>query len=426
MKIVQQNDGYEFLFKDDVYLPVYKYSLRITKRKVIKLNLVEEKVLEIIYAGVYQVDEIAKILGLSRRLLDITLADLHTRDLISVSSDICSLLKKGERVLMNLERVEKSQDIMKDVYMDSLQGLILYDVSKYQMKEKIWDDDNKLQACILAEDLKQIKFRFEDIQDIFNQEYNQVELADGIKQETQELLTIDGIENVYVTFLKMPILVYVSNNGLDIDITAGQRKHVELVNNYKDEIIDQINKKKVLRNHFRKKRLREAYFHPNFEVSNDLYDLLKSSYYDKTIKKESIKKLQLSIFSSRKLLPGEVNVLLEHLATESHRVELIVDNLDDWAYDRQFVGSLSRYVAKAELYIKYCQSRDEGRALQRLEQGHNIEKYKQCDMGFFICWKYDEKYEIYGIPKEQKVLTDDTVCVVIDYYLHRLNDDKIV
>ena len=136
--------------------------------------------------------------------------------------------------------------------------------------------------------------------------------------------------------------------------------------------------------------------------------------------------MQLSIFSSRKLLPGEVNVLLEHLATESHRVELIVDNLDDWAYDRQFVGSLSRYVAKAELYIKYCQSRDEGRALQRLEQGHNIEKYKQCDMGFFICWKYDEKYEIYGIPKEQKVLTDDTVCVVIDYYLHRLNDDKIV
>lgn len=419
---MRQNDGYEFLFKDDIYLPVYKYSLRITKRKIIKLNLVEEKVLEIINTGVYQVDEIAKILGLSRRMLDITLADLHTRDLISVSSDICSLLKKGEQALMNLERVEKSQDIMKDLYMDALQGFILYDVSKYQMQEKIWDDDNKLQACILAEDLKQIKSKFEDIQDIFDQEYNQGELADGIKKETQELLTIDSIENVFVTFLRMPILVYVSNNGLDIDIIAGWRKYVELMANYKDEIIEQINKKKVLRNHFRTKKLREEYFCPNLEVSKDLFDLLKTTYYNTNLKKSNIKKLQSSIFSSRKLLSGEENVLLEYLASQAHQVILMVDNLDDWAYDRQFVGSLSRYVAKAKLSIMYRQSRDERNALKRLNQGHTIWKCEQCDKGFFICWQYDEEYEVFGIPKERRVLNDATVCVVVDYFLHKLKD----
>ena len=32
--IVRQNDGYEFLFDDEVYLPVYKYALKITKRKL--------------------------------------------------------------------------------------------------------------------------------------------------------------------------------------------------------------------------------------------------------------------------------------------------------------------------------------------------------------------------------------------------------
>lgn len=101
LNIVRQNDGYEFLFDDDVYLPVYKYALRITKRKIIKLNLVEEKVLEIIAAGVHQVDEIAEILGLKRSLLDVTLADLHTKDLIAVSSDICSLLKKASKHLQS-------------------------------------------------------------------------------------------------------------------------------------------------------------------------------------------------------------------------------------------------------------------------------------------------------------------------------------
>ena len=56
--IVRQNDGYEFLLDDEVYLPVYKYALKITKRKTVKLNLVEEKVLQIVSIGVHQVDEI--------------------------------------------------------------------------------------------------------------------------------------------------------------------------------------------------------------------------------------------------------------------------------------------------------------------------------------------------------------------------------
>lgn len=29
--IVRQNDGYEFLFDDEVYLPVYKYALKLQK-----------------------------------------------------------------------------------------------------------------------------------------------------------------------------------------------------------------------------------------------------------------------------------------------------------------------------------------------------------------------------------------------------------
>ena len=31
--IVRQNDGYEFLLDDEVYLPVYKYALKNHKKK---------------------------------------------------------------------------------------------------------------------------------------------------------------------------------------------------------------------------------------------------------------------------------------------------------------------------------------------------------------------------------------------------------
>ena len=275
MNIVKQNEGYDFLFADEVYIPIYKYTLKITKRKVIKLNLVEEKVLQIIQAGIYQVNEIARILGLKRQFLDITLADLYTKDLISISSDICKLLKKGEQALAKLERVEKSQDILKDVYMDSLLGKVLSDVSLYQFSEKVLHNDGKLQPSILSDDIKAVRACFDEIQEIFDQEYNQGEGINRIGSETQELLTIDNIEDLFVCFLKIPITVYVSSNSLEIDVAAARKKYTELLAAYKDEIIRQINEKKIFKNHFVKKRMREKYPVCCFEPDEELYNLLK-------------------------------------------------------------------------------------------------------------------------------------------------------
>ena len=61
----------------------------------------------------------------------------------------------------------------------------------------------------------------------------------------------------------------------------------------------------------------------------------------------------MKILSSRRLLDGEVKVLLDYLAENAQQVEMSVDNIDDWAYDKNFVGKLSHYVGKATLKIKY-------------------------------------------------------------------------
>lgn len=49
--------------------------------------------------------------------------------------------------------------------------------------------------------------------------------------------------------------VFVSTNGWDIDIVAAKKKYNELLLEYKDEIIRQINNKKVLRAHWKKKTI---------------------------------------------------------------------------------------------------------------------------------------------------------------------------
>ena len=418
--IVRQNDGYEFLFDDEVYLPVYRYALKITKRRTVKLNLVEEKVLQIVSVGIHQVDEIAKILGITRPLLDVTLADLHVKDLIDVSSDICSLLKKGEQAINNLKRVEKQQDIMKDIYMDSFKGNILDDITRYQVVDKGIIDDNKLEPFVQPEDMKVIVSKFEDIQDIFQEEYSASRIADGIRTETQELLTIDGIESVYVVFIKIPIQVFVSTNGCDIDIVVAKKKYNELLLEYKDEIIRQINNKGVLRTHWKKKTIQGPYNGAHPKEIEGLVEMIRVADYRRKKEQKEIDELQMKIFSSRELLNGEVKVLLDYLAENAQQVELSVDNIDDWAYDKNFVGKLSHYIGKATLKIKYRRSNDIGKAIERIKRGHKVAEYKKCNHEYFLCWKYDDNYEIYGIPVERTVINSDTTCIMMKYYLQNL------
>ena len=325
-----------------------------------------------------------------------------------------------------MERVEKQQDIMKDIYMDSFKGKILDDITRYQVVEKILVDDNKLEPLIQAEDMKVIVSKFEDIQEIFQAEYSEVRIADGIRTESQELLTIDGIESVYVVFIKIPLQVFVSTNGWDIDITATKKKYNEILLEYKDEIIRQINNKKVLRTHWKRKMVQdEPYNGGCLEEVDGLVDLIRNADYKKNKEQKEIEELQMKMFSSRKLLNGEVKVLLDYLALNAQQVEMCIDNIDDWAYDKNFVGKLSHYIGKAALKIKYQDSKNIEKAIDRIERGHNVTEYKKCMHGYFLCWKYDEKYEIYGIPIEREVINKDTSCIMMNYYLQRLEKNNV-
>lgn len=306
--------------------------------------------------------------------------------------------------------------------MDALKGSIIYEPSKYQLLERGWSNDNKLEVSIVAEDLNQIKSQFEAIQEIFNQYYSQSDLADGIRSETQELLTIDGIESIYVSFVRIPIHVFVSNNSLDIDIVANKRVYNELLSNYKDDIIQQIVGEQVLKNHFKRKYLRDNYLCERFGEVENFFQMIKNEHFAKGRKKKEIKKINSLILSSRQLLDGEVEHILVFLATDSSMVCLEVDNLDDWAYDTQFVGKLSRYVGKAKLEISYSRCRDEGKALRKLQQGHVVERCKRSEINKYVCWKFDDKYEVYGVPIERTVLNADTTCVIINYFLHDLKN----
>ena len=417
--LIKPNEGYQFLFRDDVYIPIYRSELLVTKREVIKLDLVQEKVLQLIDLGIQRVDEISKALGIERRILEITIADLTTQDLISATSDTCRLLKKGTEALKTLQRSEKRQDRVQDVYIDALFGRVIQDVTKYNVVNSTYYDDNKAHANILSNDLNAIKGQFSAVKEIFESQFSNVELAEGINTLQQELLTIDKIERTFVQFIRLSISVFVSSNGLDIDITTVSGKQKEILDQFKDEIVRQINQRMVLREHFKPLHVRQAYTCMPLKAVAEYQEKIKRYYYlpNKTaIEKEAIESL---ILSTRLLMDGEKDIIIQYLAESVRTIELMVDNIDDWAFSPRFVDDLWGIIGKAKLQISYSRSRDIENVKRRFKRGGDFDiKFIQKESGHCICWQLGG-YRVYGLPERKRVIDDKTYATVMKYYLEK-------
>ena len=79
---IRKNEGYIFVKQEDIYVPIIKTVLSITKRSFYRLPLLEEIVLRLINENLQEIDELANVLGIDRKLLEVTLADLSVKDII--------------------------------------------------------------------------------------------------------------------------------------------------------------------------------------------------------------------------------------------------------------------------------------------------------------------------------------------------------
>ena len=75
---IRKNEGYIFVKQEDIYVPIIKTVISITKRSFYRLPLLEEIVLRLINENLQEIDELANVLGIDRKLLEVTLADLNS------------------------------------------------------------------------------------------------------------------------------------------------------------------------------------------------------------------------------------------------------------------------------------------------------------------------------------------------------------
>ncbi len=416
--IIPVNEGYDYLFSDDIYIPVYETTLLVTKRAILPISLVEEKILQLLDLGIYQIDELAQILGLNRRLLEITLADLYSKDLITVSSNSCRIEAAGRKALSDLNRIEKKQDILKNVCIDGVLGNIV-DSSEYELLKSVRNDDNKLKPIIQIGEAKNYVNHFKEISQIFDEE-NKLYFSEGIQPIKEELLRIDKVDNTFVKFIKVPIHVYVSSNGIDIDIVAKLPRQKDLFATYKDYIIEQINNKKVLKNYFKFRKIStQGYDGEVYLEKEGLADEIKKIHFSRNKRNINFLLVENQVLCNRKLLNGEYKDILKYISDGQTYIELYVESLGEWAYNSVFTGTLTENLGKARLTIFYKSAFDKKKSINQINRNfQGVEQCVQKDHNYYICWKSGE-YMLYGIPTIRNVINENTSCLLVTYYLKR-------
>ena len=415
---VRKNDGYFFVKRDEIYVPIIKTTLSITKRSFYSLPLLDEIVLRLINEGVQEIDEIVNILGIDRKLLEVTLADLSVKDVIYCTTNRCSLLAKGKQALRELRTVQRKKDTIKSVYLDPINGKIILEHEKYQFVDKVNINDKKLDAEFEVNDIDIFKENIDSINRVFLDEMNIYN--DKTKSEPDELLSIDSIENVYVKFVRIPIYIYISSEGIDIDIMAVNKRNDSLLTLFKSEIIEQIRKKKVLKNTFVKYGLRKNFTDIDLEENENLKNNLQKFRRNKGDRDELKRLIETDIFSDRKLMVEEFDILLKYFSEKCAQYNIQVYHLDDWSKSEWCIKTLSILNSKKLNEIGYAECYDFRKAcsiIQRTMPECSRDKIVQIKAESYFSLIFDETYIITGVPKDIAIIDGNTHIHKVEFYL---------
>ena len=117
-----------------------------------------------------------------------------------------------------MRTVQRKKDTVKNVYLDPINRKIILEHENYQFVDRVNVNDKKLDADFEVNDIEIFKENIDSVNKVFLDEMNIYN--DKTKSEPDELLSIDSIENVYVKFVRIPIYIYVSSEGIDMGLTT--------------------------------------------------------------------------------------------------------------------------------------------------------------------------------------------------------------
>lgn len=364
---VPQNSGYNYVTTEKIAIPMHKVTLGISKRQSTDLELVEEMVLRFVSIGISDLDTITAILGLPRDILDITVGDLHVKNLAFHSSGKCILLAKGRSALKTLAVSKREKDSIRFIYVNAVTGEMSGEKDSTYTEAYI-QNDQKLKHRVDANCIELYRRNMSEIAEIFNQNLKTY-LDDGMKVQ-DELVSIDSVEDFSTGFIIVPIHIYVSDSGLDIDIIAYNRSQKTLVDEHREIVIEEMRKRRVL-SHLAHSAHREW----NVEACKPLYTCLEygdlqSLILNKTIEPQDFENQAGElILCPRRLFDNELLDFCELVFKRASLIEIQLNDLKYWAKSPILltIGSYVSATTQCSIYYK-SPSADATKSIQNINR----------------------------------------------------------
>lgn len=423
---VPQNSGYNYVTTEKIAIPIHKVTLGISKRQSTELELLEEMVLRFVSIGISDLDTIAAALGLARDILDITVGDLYVKNLAFYSSGKCILMAKGRSALKTLAVSKREKDSLRFVYVDAVTGEMSGEKDSAYTEGFILNDQ-KLKHRIDANSVELYRRNMSEIAEIFNQ--NAKTYLDDRMQVQDELVSIDSVEELSTGFIIVPIHIYVSDSGLDIDIIARNRSQKTLVDEHKEIVIEEMRKKRVL------SRLARS-THGEWSGGTDkpicacleLGDL-QSLISNKTIEPQEFEEqADELVFCPRRLFDNELLDFCELIFKKASMIQLQVNDLFYWSKNPTLLTIGSYVPQKTQCSILYklpCE--DAAKSIQSITRScPNISAncFSQADHSLYLRIIVDSRIQIDVICEWINILTENSYIPHLISYVSEYNSPK--
>ena len=209
-------------------VPQYHINSVLVMLKAKQISVLQEFILKFVAAGVNNISEIQKFLGMNATVINNAVATLQTNSMISIDifRSTLKLTEKGETALRDASTIVP-EEVEYPIYMDGLTRKVYLDVRKKYKQKEIKDFGFK--AIIPCFDPPTIvDLQYEEVKAAivsFRKIYSfSREKLDG---ELQEVLSI---EKPYIEYSKVNVLVFmntVNNDEIEIQVYEGNTRNQE-------------------------------------------------------------------------------------------------------------------------------------------------------------------------------------------------------
>lgn len=214
--------GYKLVKYFEAASPLYKMELNFTMQKKKALTALQEFIMKFIQAGIDDTEMISYFLGLNNSVVNTSIADLRTKDLVSVDINY----KKIKLTNSGVEALEKAslivpEEITYPVYIDGITSNIFLDKRRYYVRKEV-NNVGMVPLVPYIEEPLLIDIKFEELNRAINK-YKKDNENHTDNMLEGKLLAINDLKKVYVQYKKLYVLVFLNEKIGNVELRIFDR-----------------------------------------------------------------------------------------------------------------------------------------------------------------------------------------------------------